>query len=379
MVTEAGQGAAGHGGSGHGGSGRGASGHGAAPVATAVIGVGALGRHHARLMAQTPGARLVAVVDADAERARAVAEPLGAAALPSIEALPGEVRAVSVAVPTSSHHRIVMPLLERGLHVLVEKPMAATLVEAREMAALAQARRLVLQVGHVERFNPVLSVLRDLDVRPRFLQAERLAPFTYRALDVSVVMDLMIHDLDIVMELAGSPVERIDATGGAVLGKRTDIANARLAFANGCVANVTASRVSFEPVRKVRLFADRAYVSMDFSTRRAFVVTAAPGFRPASLSGADVARLPPKASFREFIAQGLLETREVDMAEANPLALELAAFLAAVRGETPAVGAATGPGRGRGAPPRGVSAEEGLRAMEAAERVEAAIAAHRWT
>ena len=184
-----------------------------APVRTAVIGVGHLGRHHARLMKEVPGAELVAVVDSRLDQARTVAGPLGVPVFASADELPDDVAAVSVAVPTSAHHAVVCPLLERGLHVLVEKPMAASLDEARAMAALARERGLVLQVGHVERFNPALSVARELGVKPRFIEANRLAPFTYRALDTSVVMDLMIHDIDIVLELVDSPVDRLERRG----------------------------------------------------------------------------------------------------------------------------------------------------------------------
>jgi predicted dehydrogenase len=332
----------------------------------AVVGVGHLGRHHARLLQQVEGAELVGVVDAREEQARAVAGPLGVPAFASIDQLPPRVRAVSVAVPTSLHHAVACPLLERGVHVLVEKPMAATLEEGRRMAALAAGRGVILQVGHIERFNPALSVMDRLAVPPRFIQAERLAPFTYRALDVSVVMDLMIHDIDIVMDLAGAPLADVQAVGSPVLGRRVDIASARLAFANGCVANLTASRVSFEPVRRLKVFGADTFVSMDFNTRKAFVVRRAPGFEMASLSPADAARVPPKASFREFIAQGLLETQPIEMDEANPLQLELSAFVAAVRG-----GAAAGR-------PRVASAEEGLRAMEVAGRIGALIEGHRW-
>lgn len=332
----------------------------------AVIGVGALGRHHARLMKQVPGVELVAVVDSRAEQAQAIAKDLGVPALSSADELPRQVRAVSVAVPTSLHHAIVCPLLERGVHVLVEKPMAATLDEARAMARLAADRGVVLQVGHVERFNPALGALKQLNVVPRFIQAERLAPFTYRALDVSVVMDLMIHDIDIVMDLAGAPLTDVRAVGGPVLGRNVDIANARLEFANGCVATLNASRVSFEPSRKTKIFGTDAFVSLDFNVRRAFVVRKAPGFELASLSPADAARFPPKASFKEFIAQGLLDTRTIDMDEANPLLLELTAFTQAVRGAPGSAG------------PRPASAEEGLRAMEVATRVSEQIAAHRW-
>ncbi|MCB9899614.1 MAG: Gfo/Idh/MocA family oxidoreductase [Planctomycetes bacterium] len=328
-----------------------------------VVGVGHLGRHHARLMQQVPGVELVGVVDPDSARAAGVAEPLGVEVFTSVEQVPDDVRVASVAVPTSLHHAITCPLLRRGVHVLVEKPMAVTLAEAAEMRALADERGLVLQVGHVERFNPALRALSDLDLVPRFIEAHRLAPFNYRTLDVSVVMDLMIHDIDIVLQLAGSPLARLEAVGSRVLGRQVDIANARLHFENGCVANVTASRVSFEPLRRTRVFSDEGFVSLDFATRRAFVVTRAEGFDLGSLDAAAAAHVQPKDSFKEFVAQGLLDAREIDMDATNPLLDELTAFVGAVRGETGA----------------GVSAAEGMRAMEVALQIGDAIAAHRWT
>ena len=333
------------------------------PTKAIVVGVGHLGQHHARLMKETPGAELVAVVDADPARAAAVAEPLGVPGLSDLAEVPGDVKAASVAVPTSLHHATVMPLLERGVNVLVEKPMAATLEQAREMETLAAKNELVLQVGHIERFNPALSVFHDLKVQPRFIEAHRLAPFNFRTLDVSVVMDLMIHDLDIVLELAGAPLQRVDAVGSRVLGQHVDIANARLVFENGCVANVTASRVSFEPLRRTRVFGDETFVSMDFATRHAFVVRKAQGFDLGSLDAASQARFEQKPNFKEFVAQGLLDAQEIDMDEANPLLSELTTFIAAVRG----------------GPQEGVSASEGRRAMEVAMAVTESIEQHRWT
>jgi len=331
----------------------------------AVIGVGHLGRHHARLMQQVPGVELLGVVDSRPEQGKQIAEGLGVAAWESIDDLPESVRAVSVAVPTFLHHQIVCPLLERGIHVLVEKPMAATLEEAQAMAALASDRGLVLQVGHVERFNPALSVMKGMGVAPRFIEAQRLAPFTFRALDVSVVMDLMIHDLDIVMELAASPLVDVAAVGSHVLGRQVDIANARLTFENGCVANVTASRVSFEPLRKTRVFGDDTFVSMDFGSRRAFVVRRHEGFDLGSLSTESASQFEPADNFRDFIKQGLMDTQEIDMDEANPLFSEISAFIDAVRGVEGAEG--------------GVTAEQGLRAMEVALRVSEQIETHSWS
>lgn len=335
------------------------------PVPTAVVGVGKLGLFHARLMKQSALADLRAVVDPDPARAAEVAEELGCAALTSPDELPEEVVAVSVAAPTSLHHRVTMPLLERGLHVLVEKPMAATLEEARAMHALASDKQLVLQVGHIERFNPALAAYNELGVQPRFIEAHRLAPFNFRTLDTSVVMDLMIHDIDIVLELAQSPLARVDAVGSRVLGKHVDIANARLVFENGCVANVTASRVSFEPMRRTRVFGDDTFCSIDFGTRRAFVVRKAEGFDLGSLDLAAAAErdIQPKDSFKEFLAQGLMDLAEIDMEATNPLLDEIEAFLGNVRGQ------AAG----------GVPGRDGLRAMEVALAITEEIEAHRWT
>jgi predicted dehydrogenase len=333
------------------------------PLRAVVIGVGHLGQHHARLMAGTPGVELVGVVDADPARGDEVAERLGVQAFTDPSQIPDDVRAASVAVPTSLHHDVVMPLLERDVHVLVEKPMAADLEQARAMQRLAHDRGLVLHVGHIERFNPALTAFHERALIPRFIESHRLAPFNYRTLDVSVVMDLMIHDIDIVMELAGSPLAGVDAVGSRVLGEHIDIANARLTFENGCVANVTASRVSFEPMRKTRVFADEAFLSMDFGSRRAFVASRAEGFDLGSLQASDVQRIEPKDSFKEFVAQGLMDVTEIDMDECNPLELELAAFTQAALGQEGG----------------GVGASDGLRAMEVAAMISESIASHRWT
>jgi predicted dehydrogenase len=323
-------------------------------------------------MAEVPGVELVAVVDANAEQARSVAEPLGVPALADLSDLPDDVRIASVAVPTHAHHDVVCALLERDLHVLVEKPMAATLDEARAMARLAADRDRVLHVGHVERFNPALTVLADMDLKPRFIEAHRLAPFTFRALDTSVVMDLMIHDIDIVMDLARAPLARVDAVGSQVLGHHTDLANARLTFENGCVANLTASRVSFEPMRRTRLFGADTFVSLDFGSRHAFIVSKAPGFDIGSLGPDSTGTFEPKASFREFLEQGLMTLREVDMdGELNPLLEELGSFAAAVH-------AREGGAAADQATARGAQATDGLRAMEVALEITEQIAGHSW-
>jgi predicted dehydrogenase len=236
-----------------------------------VIGVGALGQHHARVYAELPEATLVGVYDRDAERAREVAARHGCRAFAEADALAREVDAVSVAVPTEAHHAVAGALLDAGKHVLVEKPITASLGEADDLIARAAARGVRLQVGHVERFNPALDILREAVAQPRFVEAHRLGAFSPRSLDVDVVLDLMIHDLDIVLWLDGSDPVQVDAVGVPVLTPRVDIANARLRFASGLIANLTASRVSADRVRKFRVFAPRTYVSVDLAAREARV------------------------------------------------------------------------------------------------------------
>jgi predicted dehydrogenase len=239
-------------------------------IRVGVVGVGSLGRQHARVYAQLAGARLVGVYDLDATRARDVADRHGCRAFAHLSDLLAEATAVSVAVPTVDHHRIARAALEAGRDVLVEKPMTVTLAEADDLVTLAASREAVLQVGHVERFNPAVDALRPI-VGPRFIEVHRLGAFSARSLDVDVVLDLMIHDLDIVLSLDGSEPAQVDAVGVPVLTPKVDIANARLRFASGLIANLTASRVSVEKVRKFRVFAPRVYVSVDFAAREAAV------------------------------------------------------------------------------------------------------------
>jgi predicted dehydrogenase len=240
-------------------------------IRVGVIGVGALGQHHARVYAALPEASLVGVHDVDPDRARNVADQHGGQAFGSIDALLAEVDAVSVAVPTVEHHRVARQALLAGRDVLVEKPMTTTLEEADDLIALAEGRGALLQVGHIERFNPATDVLRAAVRQPRFIEVHRMGSFSPRSLDIDVVLDLMIHDLDIVLSLDGSEAVQIDAVGVPVLTQKVDIANARLRFASGLIANLTASRVSGEKVRKFRVFSPHTYVSVDFDRREAQV------------------------------------------------------------------------------------------------------------
>jgi len=279
------------------------------PVRAGVVGVGALGRHHARVWASQPGARLVGVHDIDTARAQAVAKEYGCPVHRELDTLLDEAQAVSVAVPTVDHHAVARRAFAHGCDVLLEKPMTATLEEADELVALAAAEGRVLQVGHIERFNPATEVLLGAVKAPRFIEVHRLGSFSPRSLDVDVVLDLMIHDLDIVLALDGSEPTQIEAVGVPVLTPKVDIANARLRFASGLIANLTASRVSVEKVRKFRVFAPRTYVSVDFTSREAQV------FRLEAQEGG-----PPRIASEKRGAP-----------EEEPLKRQAQAFLKAVR------------------------------------------------
>lgn len=233
----------------------------------AVIGAGYLGKFHAEKYAALKDCELVAVVDTNADTAKQVADTYQAQALTDYRELLGQVDAVSVVVPTTYHHQVSKDFLNAGCHVLVEKPITVTVEQADELVAIAREKQLVLQVGHLERFNPAVRGLEHMQDKPLFIESHRLSPFNPRANDVSVVLDLMIHDIDIILALVDSEVVNIDASGTAVLTQGTDIANARITFANGCVANVTASRISLKMERKMRMFRPSSYISVDFQNR----------------------------------------------------------------------------------------------------------------
>jgi len=234
-----------------------------------VIGVGYLGQFHAEKYAHIPNAELVGIVDEDQDRATQIAKKLDTEALPDISRLIGRVDAVSIVVPTIYHYRIAKQCLEQGIHVLIEKPITESLDQADELIALASEKGLVLQVGHIERFNPAVRAVKARLTAPRYLSAERAAPFTMRCTDVNVVLDLMIHDLDIVMDLVGADPLEVSAAGASVITKQIDAATARIVFQNGCVADVTASRLSDEKKRILRIFdGDNLYTS-DYQLQKA--------------------------------------------------------------------------------------------------------------
>ena len=229
-----------------------------------VVGVGHIGSNHARIYSELPNAELVAILDIDPARADEIGGKYKAKAVASLNEFAGMIDAASVATPTSAHFSIARDLLARGKHLLIEKPITEKTSDARELAQMAAEKRLVLQVGHVERFNPVLNALEQRLTHPRFIEAHRLSPYPNRSTEIGVVLDLMIHDLEIILHLVDSTVENIDAVGVPVLSRGEDIANARLRFASGCIANVTSSRISPERMRKIRVFQEDAYLSLDY-------------------------------------------------------------------------------------------------------------------
>lgn len=306
-----------------------------------VLGVGALGQHHARHLAGLAEVRLVGVHDADRARATKIAVELGTVAFPDMDELLGQVEAVTVAVPTPAHAEVGLRALSRGVPVLMEKPLAATLAEADDLIAEARRRRVQLQVGHIERYNRAIRAAEAYLDGPRYIESLRLAPFQPRGTDVAVVLDLMIHDLDLVLYLTGSVAVEVRASGLPVLSPHLDIANARVEFANGAVALATASRVARERVRRLRLFQPNGYFSLDLATGGGEFMRVRAGWQPGT--GRELA--------------DVVERIELAAPEADALLLELQSFVHAVRGERDVV----------------VRGEEGRAALELALRVADAV------
>lgn len=331
------------------------------PLRVGVVGVGHLGQHHARVLAAMPGVRLVGVADSSPERATAIAARCQTAALTDYRRLLAAVDAVVVAVPTALHRAVAGAFLERGIATLVEKPMAATLADAEHLVALADAAGAVVQVGHIERFNPVLRALDRLPMRPKYINAERLSTFTFRSTDIGVVLDLMIHDLDLILAMIAAPVRSVAAVGVSVFGAHEDVANARIEFQDGSVANITASRASETATRKLRIWGAEGYASLDLAARQARLIRPSESLRRGrlELEGVD---LTQPAAIKAHVFGTMLRVDTVVCEGPEPLALELEDFVAAARG---------------GSRPR-VGGEEGLRAMRLADQVLRSLEAHQW-
>jgi len=292
-------------------------------IKVGVVGVGHLGKEHARIYSQLPECELVGVHDLDPAAAARIAKKVRCPVSPSSEALAAVADAVSVVVPTTAHFDVARVFLERGKDVFVEKPIAETTSQAQELVRMAQMAGRILQVGHVERFNPVLSYLEKNLREPKFIEAHRLSPYPGRGTDVSVILDLMIHDLDVIMYLVRSPLVSFDAVGVPVLSSTEDIANARLKFANGCVANITTSRISPEKMRKIRVFSADSYISLDYQNQEGLIY---------------------------WKEAGSIQREKVPVKKDEPLKLELASFVESVR---------------RHSEPK-VSGEQGKRALDVA-------------
>jgi predicted dehydrogenase len=306
-------------------------------VRVAVVGVGDFGRNHARVYRRLEGVELVGVVDRNSERARGVADEFGTGTLPDLDSLTGRVEAVSLAVPTSEHARIGCLLLSRGIDVLVEKPIAASLAEADLLIDAARQYARVLQIGHLERFNPAIVAVLPIIKEPLYFEVHRLGVFSPRSLDIDVVYDVMIHDLDILLALADSPVESIHSLGIPVITDKVDIAHARLEFASGAVANLTASRVSTERVRKLRFFQEHEYISLDYTRQDAM-----------------------RIRVRKPVPEPEFDFEPIPTRHEEPLEAELRAFVDAVRNRKQPL----------------VDARAGRRALELADKVMAGILEH---
>jgi predicted dehydrogenase len=320
-------------------------------IRVAVVGAGHLGQHHARVYTEIEGVRLVGVCDADADRAREVADRHGVSALTDAAELLGKVDAVSVATPTESHLAVGRMFLEKGVAALIEKPLARDAAEARELCRIAADSGALLQVGHIERFNPALVACRSHLTDPRFISCDRVSPFSFRSSDIGVVMDLMIHDLDVVLSLMPGKVVDVEATGVPVLTQHEDIATARLRFEDGAMALLTASRVSIKKLRKIRVFQPDCYISLDYGIRQGMMFRRKPDFEPGedALAGIDPRGMDAEA-LQALVFTQFIDMEQISMEESEPLKLELESFVHAVRsGESPEV-----------------TGEDGLRAIEVA-------------
>jgi predicted dehydrogenase len=296
-----------------------------------VIGTGSMGKNHARIFGGLTNVRFTAVYDTSAETARQIAGQYGAQPVTSLDAFAEAVDAATIATPTVTHFEIAKTLLEKGKHVLVEKPFTETPEQARMLCDLAHQRGLVLQVGHIERFNPVMSALEQRLNAPRFIEATRLSPYPGRSLDVGVVLDVMIHDLEIILHLVRSPWAQVDAVGVAILSKREDIANVRIRFENGCVANITASRISQDKLRKIRVFQSDAYVSLDYQRQEGYLLRLAQeGEKESSLLGKLLGAASGGTIVTEFAGKRIVR-EPVPIDKDEPLKRELVSFVDCAR------------------------------------------------
>ena len=316
----------------------------------AVIGAGHLGKEHSRIYSEMPEVSLVGVVDTDKDAGEAVAQRCKTRYYSSFKEILDKVDVASVVVPTKSHYGITKELINNGIHVLVEKPMTGTVSEAEDLIKLGRQNSVILQPGYIERFNPALEAIKKLDVSLKFIECHRLSPFTFRSADIGVVLDLMIHDIDIILYLSKSKVKKIDAVGVNVIADKEDIANARIQFEDGCVANITASRVSFEPMRRIRLFSENSYISLDYQKQEALIYKKSPKL---TLKSIDIENkgVSNITDLKNFSFGDMLKIERIKMNNQEPLRKELESFIDCVKnGKQPVV-----------------SGEEGIEAIKIAD------------
>ncbi|MGB0717069.1 MAG: Gfo/Idh/MocA family oxidoreductase [Phycisphaerae bacterium] len=330
------------------------------PVPVAVFGAGHMGRHHARIYSELPESRLVAVIDPDLDRAKAMCDQHGGQPATSIDDITEEIQAASVAVPTVLHADVGIPLMERGIHILVEKPLAQDVTTAKQLLEASRRFDRVLQVGHSERFNPVVQAMLRLEVTPQFIEADRISPFTFRSADVGVVFDMMIHDIDIVLHLVRDRDYTVDAVGVSVLGDCEDVANARIRFSSGTVVNLTASRLALKTERKIRLFSPSSYITMDYQKKSGIAIKLDDNL--------DLLNMARERNFEDLSQMAhldygsMVKIEPLQVTDIEPLRAELSSFLKSVAfGEEVAV-----------------SADEGVAAVDLAERITRQVREQNW-
>ena len=330
-------------------------------IRTAIVGAGKMGAIHAKVYNQLPESDLVAVVDIDPGKAQRLADQYHCLASTKCADILNKVDAVTIATPTVTHLKLAKIFIKNQIAVLIEKPLAVNVREGRKVVALAKKNGSVVAVGHSERCNPVAQAIKRLDIQPKFIEANRISPYPFRSTDVGVVLDVMIHDIDIILSLAASKIKRVDAVGVNVIEDKEDICNARIVFENGCIANITASRLGLKTERKVRVFSRQAYLSMDYLKKSGIIIKADPNINV--LKWIKGHKETGDFDLTSVNWPDLLHIEQLDIDDKEPIRLEQEAFLQAVtdRACTPEV-----------------SAQEGLAALECAQKILASVKKHKW-
>jgi predicted dehydrogenase len=331
-------------------------------IRTAVVGAGKMGAVHAKVYSQLPQSNFVAVVDIDSKKAQRLAKQYGCRSFTDYADILGEVDAVTIATPTVTHLELAETFIENKVAVMIEKPLAANVKEGKKIVELAKKNNIVAAVGHSERCNPVVQAMKRLNIEPKFIEASRISPYPFRSTDVGVVLDVMIHDIDIILSLAGSEIAKVDAVGVSVIDEKEDICNARIVFENGCIANITASRLALKTERKVRVFSRQAYLSLDYFEKKGIIIKADTN-NVELINKIRQLKEGGKFSLLKTDWTKLVHYEKLQIDDKEPLRLEQQVFLQAIAD--------------REARPE-VSAEEGLAAMECAEKILASVKKHKW-